>query len=194
MKRGTLRCVIVTLLLGLMGVGCQEEKEEIPVGEETIDEPIQEFSGTTLDFYNKGRLNWRLKADHMTKPLSDSGSITVIPVDLILFDSVGEVRSKVLADSGIITNTMNYYNVWGNVYIRTRDSMVVRTQRLKWFKERQKVESDTFVQIQTKNGDVLRGKGLDATEDFSRFSFKSQVTGTFPDFDKRVENNNDNIF
>jgi len=192
-RRVSGRLVILFFCI-LLSQGCKNNKEEIPVGSDSIADPIQEFSTTTLNFYNKGRLQWRLDADYMSKPLNDTGSITVVPVRLILFDSLGAMRSRVLADSGTIANTMNSYNIWGNVYIRTRDSMVVQTQRLKWFKEKRKVESDTFVQIETKKGDVLRGKGLDATEDFSRFSFKSEVTGTFPDFNKRVETNDDKLF
>jgi len=186
--------VVMLLAVLLSGAGCTRKKEELPVAADTVGVPVQEFSGTTLHFYNKGFIQWKLDADYMSKPLSDTGSITVIPVRLTLYDSTGVVRSRVLADSGIIGKGMNQYNVWGNVYIRTRDSMVVRTERLKWFKERRKVESDTFVQIETKKGDVLRGKGLDAVEDFSKFSFKSDVTGKFPDFEKRVETDDEAVF
>jgi hypothetical protein len=50
------------------------------------------------------------------------------------------------------------------------------------------------VQIETVKGDILRGKGLDAVEDFSRFTFKSQVSGKFPDFKRRMEENDDKMF
>jgi len=185
--------LLITLFI-LYGIGCEKKKDEIPLTENTIGDPVQEFSNTTLHFYNKGMLQWKLDADYMRKPLSDTGTIMVTPVALTLYDSTGDIRSKVLADSGRIANTMNSYNIWGNVYIRTRDSMIVRTERLKWFKERAKVESDTFVQIQTKKGDILRGKGLDAVEDFSRFKFLHDVTGEFPEFNKRVESNDDKLF
>lgn len=185
--------VIGILVITLIG-GCTRKKEELPVSGDTLEVPIQEFSETTLNFFNNGYIQWKLDADYMSKPLSDSGSITVVPVRLTLYDSTGVVRSRVLADSGTIGNAMDRYNLWGDVYIRTRDSMVVRTEQLKWFKEQRKVESDTFVQIETKKGDILRGKGLDAVEDFSKFSFKSDVTGTFPDFEQRVETNEESVF
>lgn len=187
------RTIILSLLISLFW-GCTKKKEELPVSDSLIDVPVQEFEKTTLHFFSKGTLQWKLNADYMCKPLADTGLITVVPVVLTLFDSIGGTRSRVLADSGKIAANMASYNVWGNVYIRTKDSMVVRTHRLKWFKERQKVESDTFVQIETKKGDILRGKGLDATEDFTRFSFKSEVTGFFPNFEKRVETNDDKIY
>jgi hypothetical protein len=88
---------------------------------------------------------------------------------------------------------MESYWVWGDVLIRTRDSMVVRTEKLKWFKKTRKIESDTYVQIETNKGDILKGKGLDATEDFSHFSFKEDVTGAFPDFKRRMENKEESI-
>lgn len=181
-------------VLGVSIVSCKKKEEPLPVAQDSVALPVQKFSGSTLHFYNKGYIQWKLKSEHMTKSLSDTGSIEVVPVTLTLFDSLGDERSRVLADSGTIESSMQHYRVWGNVYVRTRDSMVVRTESLRWFKERKEVESDTFVQIETKKGDVLRGKGLDATEDFSRFSFKSDVTGEFPNFRERVEKDEEDIF
>ncbi len=175
--------------------GCAPKKEPLPVGKEGIDIPVQQFSDATLYFYNKQKIQWRLNTELMRKPLTDTGSILVVPVRLVLFDTVGMVRTRVLADSGLIANNMESYIIWGDVFIRTRrDSMIVRTEKLRWFKNTRKVESDTYVQIETIKGDVLRGKGLDATEDFSRFSFKEDVTGAFPDFRRRLENKEENTF
>jgi LPS export ABC transporter protein LptC len=173
---------------------CRKREEPLPVAQDSVAVPVQKFSGSTLFFYNKGYIQWKLKSEHMEKSLSDTGSIEVAPVTLTLYDSLGNERSRVLADSGTIESSMEHYTVWGNVFIRTRDSMVVRTEGLQWFRERQEVESDTFVQIETKKGDVLRGKGLDAKEDFSTFSFKSDVTGEFPNFKERVERDEEDIF
>lgn len=174
--------------------GCAPKKDPIPMAEEGIDTPVQQFYDASMYFYNMQKIQWKLDAKMMRKPLDDTGSIMVVPVRLVLFDSVGAVRTRVMADSGLVANDMESYLVWGDVLIRTRDSMVVRTEKLKWIKKTRKVESDTYVQIETKKGDVLRGKGLDATEDFSRFSFKKDVTGAFPDFKRRMENKEESIF
>ena len=186
--------LLISLLLCIGFSRCAGKKEDLPLANGGIGVPLQKFSGTTLHFFNKGYIQWKLDADYMCKPVSDTGSITVVPVRLTLFDSLGNVRGRVLSDSGKIGTDLQSYNVWGNVFIRTRDSMLVQTESLRWFKERHRMESDTFVQIETKKGDVLRGKGLDATEDFSRFSFKSNVTGKFPDFQQRVESNDTTMF
>jgi LPS export ABC transporter protein LptC len=178
----------------LFSAGCKQKKDILPVAEATIDVPYQEFSNSTLYFYTDNYMQWKLQSKQMRKPVTDTGSIMVTPVKLTLFDSSGAVSTFVLADSGIIKNSMESYNIWGDVYIRTRDSMIIRSQRLIWKKDRRRVESNTYVQIETKKGDKLRGKGLDATEDFSYFKFLSDVKGTFPDFKRRVESKEENVF
>lgn len=194
MKQALRGSLLILTLLCTGAWQCTGKRDELPVADAGITVPLQEFSGATLHFFNKGYIQWRLDSDYMCKPVGDTGSIIVVPVRLTLYDSLGKISSRVLSDSGKIGSNLQNYNVWGNVYIRTRDSMLVRTERLRWFKERRRVESDTFVQIETKKGDVLRGKGLDAAEDFSRFTFKSNVTGKFPDFQRRVESNDTIMF
>ena len=156
--------------------------------------PYQNFDSTTLYFYEDGIKRWKLEADHMRKPLLDTGTMIVTPVTLTYYDSLGAVATRVLADSGTTTPALKSFTVWGNVFIRNRDSLIVKTEKLWWIKEQRKVESNTFVQIETVKGDILRGKGLDAVEDFSRFTFKSQVSGKFPDFKRRMEENDDKMF
>jgi LPS export ABC transporter protein LptC len=185
---------IIAVIVALGSLECARKKETLPVSSGTIEAPYQEFGKTTLFFYEGKFKRWKLDADYMKKPLVDTGSMLVIPVRLSFFDSLGNLRTKVLADSGTTTPSLESFTVWGNVYIRNQDSLIVRTQKLWLNKGKHKVESDTYVQIETPKGDVLRGKGLDATEDFSHFTFKSEVTGHFPDFKRRMENNDDKLY
>jgi len=190
---------VIFLIIGLvffsgLMISCTKEKENIPVSTGRTGVPVQEFGSTTLYFYMKNYVQWKLYAEYMRKPIADTGSILVKPVRLVLFDSVGNLSTKVISDSGTTNSAMDQFLIWGNVYIRTHDSLVVRTERLWWHKNTRKVNSDTYVQIETPKGDILRGKGLDATEDFSRFTFKSNVSGKFPDFKTRVESNEKSFF
>ncbi|NLD92059.1 MAG: LPS export ABC transporter periplasmic protein LptC [Fibrobacter sp.] len=186
---------ITLLFIALLIVtGCTPKKDTLPVASDTISTPYQEMSSSTLCFYNKQYIQWKLESQYMRKPLTDTGNILVAPVKLTLYDSVGNIRTKVFSDSGITSPAMDNFTVWGDVLILTKDSMTVRSQKLWWKKKEQRVESNTYVQIKTKKGDILRGKGLTAVEDFSRFSFKSDVKGVFPDFKRRVESNEESFF
>jgi LPS export ABC transporter protein LptC len=186
--------ILSTLFTFILFGGCENKKETLPVSSDKISTPFQEMTNATLYFYTKQYIQWRLEAKYMRKPLTDTGSILVAPVRLTLYDSIGHVRTKVISDSGLTSPSMENFTVWGDVLITTKDSMIVRTQKLWWVKNTHNVESNTFVQIMTKKGDVLRGKGLNAVEDFSRFSFKSDVSGKFPDFKRRVETKDEKFF
>ncbi len=179
--------VSAVCLLALVG-GCGPRKDTLPVSSEEISSPYQEISNATLFFYDGPRKNWRLDTDYMKKKLDDTARILVVPVRLTLFDSLGNPGTKILADSGNTQGDMESFFIWGDVYIKTDDGKVIQTQRLRWKKQSHTVHSDTYVQITTPKGDVLRGKGLDGREDFSRWTFKSEVSGKFPDFRKRAEN------
>jgi LPS export ABC transporter protein LptC len=184
--------VFITVVFLLSG--CAKKKEVLPVSTDRASSAYQVFAKSSLFSYEGKYKRWRLDSDYMRKPLIDTGNILVVPVTLWYYDSLGNVRTKVLADSGTTTGAFSNFTVWGNVYIRNQDSLVVRTQKLYWFKGTHKVSSDTYVQIETVKGDVLRGKGLDAVEDFSRFTFKSQVSGQFPNFKERMDKNDDKVF
>jgi LPS export ABC transporter protein LptC len=173
---------------------CAKKRDPLPLASNSIMTPYQEFGASTLFFYEGKFKRWKLESEYMKKPLTDTGTMLVTPVKLTLYDSLGSARTRVLADSGLTSPSLQNFTVWGNVYIRNQDSLIVKTQKLWWIKGKRKVESDTYVQIETPKGDVMRGKGLDAAEDFSRFVFKARVSGQFPDFKRRVEANDEEIF
>lgn len=173
----------VTVLL----VGCGEQKETIPVTKSSIENPYQKLGTSSLYFYENGVKRWMLESEHIEKPLVDTGNLVVTPVRVAIYDSTGRRGTRILADSGSSDVKFETFHLWGDVYIRTKEGMVVKSQRLRWIKERRKILSDTYVQIETPKGDVLRGRGLDAVDNFSRFSFKSDVRGKFPDFKRRLE-------
>jgi len=174
--------------------GCGPQKETIPVAPDIITEPHQAFTDATLLFYEHGVKRWQLDTYYMNKPLADTGHLLVVPVKIAVYDTAGSLSARILSDSGTSDSKMDIFNLWGGVHIKNEDGMTVRSHRLKWFKNARLVTSDTIVQIETPKGDILMGKGLNAKDDFSRFSFSSDVQGVFPDFKRRVEEEGDENF
>ena len=179
-----LPAVFVVLLFAL---DCAKKKETAPVSNIVVDSPYQELDTTTMISYNGSRKVWILESTHIVKSLTDTGHITGNPVTITVFDSLGKQTSKVISDSGITDETFKEMTVWGNVFVQAENGTRVNTQRLFWNQKTHRVTSDTYVQMKTKKGDVLRGKGLDAAEDFSSWEFKQDVSGRFPNFKERVE-------
>jgi len=170
-----------------VSVGCAPKKDPLPVGEKVITAPHQELTDASLYFYQGNVKRWWLDTDYMSRPLSDSGDITVAPVRITVYDSIGKPSTYILSDSGSSDSRMAVFDLWGGVNIKNEEGMVVTGERLRWHKDERRVTSDTFVQVETKKGDILRGKGLEARDDFSRFSFNAEVQGVFPDFKRRME-------
>jgi len=176
-----------------LSAGCAPKKDPLPVGEKVISAPHQELTDASLFFYQGGVKRWWLDTDYMTRPLTDTGDITVAPVRITVYDSIGKPSTYIASDSGSSDSRMAVFDLWGRVNIKNEEGMVVTSERLRWHKDERRVTSDTFVQVETKKGDLLRGKGLEARDDFSRFSFNAEVQGFFPDFKRRVEEGDDDF-
>jgi LPS export ABC transporter protein LptC len=180
--------------ISCVSVGCAPKKDRLPVGEKVISAPHQELTKASLYFYQGDIKRWWLDTDRMNRPLADTGDMIVAPVRITVYDSLGKPSTRILSDSGSSDSRMAVFNLWGAVNIKNEEGMVVTSERLMWHKDARRVTSDTFVQVETKKGDILRGKGLEARDDFSRFSFNAEVQGLFPDFKRRLEEGDDGFF
>jgi LPS export ABC transporter protein LptC len=179
---------LLPLLLALLFCfACSRTTEEKPISAQLVPELSQEIENATLFLYDGPKKSWMLKAEHMRKNPGDTGKIFIYPVRLFLYDSAGRPAMRVFSDSGTTNNAKDRFSVWGNVYVKNQDSTIVKAEQLDWDKNRRKITSTRFVQIETNTGDVMRGKGLDATENFSSWSLRSNVSGQFPNFRERIE-------
>ena len=187
MKRESVTTLFISALIVLFALDCSRKKETAPVSNVTVGTPYQELDTTTIISYNGSRKVFVLESGHIVKSLTDTGHIRGDPVTITVFDSLGKQTSKVISDSGITDASLKEFTVWGNVFVQAQNGTRVNAERLFWNQKTHRVTSDTYVQLTTKKGDVLRGKGLDATEDFSSWEFKHDVSGRFPNFKERVE-------
>jgi LPS export ABC transporter protein LptC len=188
MKNKMFVSFFIAALLVFCAVQCSSQKKETaPVSDIIVETPYQELDTTTMISYNGSRKEWIFESSHVVKLLTDTGHIRGNPVTITSFDSLGKQTSKVLADSGITDASLKAFTVWGNVFVQAQNGTRVNAQKLIWNQKTHRVTSDTYVQLTTKKGDVLRGKGLDAVDDFSSWEFKQDVSGRFPNFKERVE-------
>ncbi|MBD3344321.1 MAG: LPS export ABC transporter periplasmic protein LptC [Chitinivibrionales bacterium] len=181
--------IVITTGIFLL-FGCTNTKQELPQSKTSGPGLVQELENSILSLYDGPRKVWELKTDYMRKSIGNSSKMLAVPVVLTLFDSSGQTGTRVLADSGTTNASRDTFTVWGNVFVKTEDSLKVKAQRLCWSQSNHRVTTNTYVQIETKNGDIIRGKGLDANEDFSRWTIRERGRegfGLFPNFKERVE-------
>lgn len=96
------------------------------------------------------------------------------------FDEAGRASSTLKANTGKYQKESNIYIVNGNVEIHnTVKKEKLNSEELNWDPRTHKIytEKSTFVRIETPD-EILTGKGLTATEDFSQYKILDPV-GTF---------------
>ena len=95
------------LLCGIaLLTACAKKQETLPLSSDSVMHPYQEFGKTTLYFYEGKYKRWKLEAEYMKKPLFDTGAMLVTPVLLLLYDSLGNLQTRVVSDSGSTTPSL----------------------------------------------------------------------------------------
>ena len=101
-------CIINSALF----LSCGPQRDAIPVGsEDVIMAPHQEFGDASLFFYEGGVRRWWLDADYMSRPLADTGKLIVVPVRIMIYDSLGKPATRILADSGCTDSRMEKFDL-----------------------------------------------------------------------------------
>jgi len=92
-------------------------------------------------------------------------------VEVDLFDEQGAHLSHVTADSGVMHEATYDVEAHGNVVVVSDSGVVLRTERLFYTKEGDKVYSDAPVVIVRAPGDTLYGKGFEADKNLRNYTF-----------------------
>jgi LPS export ABC transporter protein LptC len=191
-KKGRKTGFIVMCAMAIaLFVDCSHKKDSTPVSNIIVKTPYQEIDSTIMSNYSGSKKTFSLESNHIVKSLADTGHILAWPVKILLYDSLGALTSRIISDSGSSDAAMRVLTAWSNVFVKAKNGVRVKAQLLHWDQNTHRVTSDTYVEILTRKGDVLRGKGLDAAEDFSSWEFKHDVSGRFPNFKERVDKGDD---
>ena len=177
--------VFVCAILAVFFLGCEEIEEPKPWIR--VERPQMLFTDTTLlDSYDKGVLNWRLKTAYLER-WADKEIVTVRPVFVDIYDSIGERVAFLRADSGSLDMTFTYVYAYGHVYALTPKGASVRADSLLWNKKDNLVRTASYVRVVSEDGDVLQGVGFESDAQFDNWKILSNVTGIFQDAAKRMK-------
>ena len=184
-KTSRLWGVFVCAILAVFLLGCEEIEEPKPWIR--VERPQMLFTDTTLlDSYDKGVLNWRLKTAYLER-WADKEIVTVRPVFVDIYDSIGERVAFLRADSGSLDMTFTYVYAYGHVYALTPKGASVRADSLLWNKKDNLVRTASYVRVVSEDGDVLQGVGFESDAQFDNWKILSNVTGIFQDAAKRMK-------
>lgn len=130
-------------------------------------------------FYSdSGIVRNRLRAGRVEEFMAEERQKTLMSdgVELVFFDPDGQQGSVLTARQGLIKPKKNTMEVRDHVVFTNTRGERLETEHLVWSQDSDRVWTDQPVKI-IRAQDILYGQGLDANEDFSRYTIR-HLTGT----------------
>lgn len=176
--RLSVRLTFLLLALGLAAAGCGERtvSDRAAGGVDSVLQPDSEVFGANIYLYDGNRVTTEIRADKIVR-FETIDSTMGYHLDVDFFDSLGQITSNLVGDSGVIREKINQMEVYGHVVVLTEDSTRLDTDYLRWNPKRDKIESEAYV-VFTRGDDIVTGWGMEADPDLGRLKIKSQVSGT----------------
>jgi LPS export ABC transporter protein LptC len=177
---------ILPVLIAAILWGCSEKDQIRAPGvsnvedvEETGLRPDQQIRGARIELFDGPRKTTDIHADYIEK-YTKQDSTLAWGLDVYFYDRDGNKTSHLIADSGLIRESIKWMVTNGNVVVITEDSSRLETEQLFWIGMEDKIDTEKFVTL-IQDGDTLTGYGIEAYQPFKGFKIKRQARGTLKD-------------
>jgi len=173
-----MRLILFIIPFALCLFSCSSGKE--PPNIVQSDMPDQQMDSTSIVFTVNGDRNATLFSTVLYKYVAKEMTIgKKIRID---FDGEPPEGDGVLfADSGVVFDSKNIIEIYGNIHFRTEKGSELYTQSLFWHTDNDKITTDDYVKI-IRDGDVIEGKGLETDVGFNRVIIKENVTSELSNY------------
>ncbi|WP_247234414.1 LPS export ABC transporter periplasmic protein LptC [Telluribacter sp. SYSU D00476] len=165
------------VLLSWLFMACEDDKNKAAT---PYNGPVEEVNDVRVLYSEKGNLKVEMKTPKQFR-YENENKIFPDTININFFDDTGSsVVTTLRADSGRYDNSKSLYVVKGNVrVVNSKTQERLATTELYWNPNTKKVYTDKAVTIEKRmTGDVVKGIGLDAEQDFSQTSIR-KPTGIF---------------
>ena len=170
------KSVLATLLLALILVSCEndlEKAEKVPMPHDAAERTVEHAE---YFYSDSGIVRNRLRAGLLEEFFTDTQRTELSRgVELMFFRAKGVEGSVLTAQEGSIMNNGQLMEVRQNVRFENYKGEILETEQLIWSQDSDLVYTHLPVKI-IREQDTIYGIGLDANEDFSRYTLK-KITG-----------------
>jgi LPS export ABC transporter protein LptC len=174
--------------LGAILLGaCTKVGEQPTAKGPTKELPLAEYRDTTiLDMYEGSRLSWVLKTKYLVKwPRTEM--VKAKPVNLIVYDTLGNVMVRVTSDSGSVDEGISFLVASGHVHGHSEKGVDITSDSLRWNKAINQISTDARVRVISEDGDILTGKGFISDAKLDNWQILSEVKGVFQKVEERFQ-------
>ncbi len=152
------------LILPLLFISCVKKIQPTVLGNvQGINLPTQESWNSTITFTDSGIVKAILYADNIQTPGGSTQKIMKGNIIIDLFDENGKHSSTITSERGKANEDTYDIEVEGNVIVTSDSGVVVRSEKMIWNQQRQRVISETNVHISSLT-EIIRGIGFESDQ------------------------------
>ncbi len=176
MKYSTFFSYLIFLFIFLSLISCDDKFKPNQSNQYTPESPSQESWNSTVTFSDSGKIKAVLLAGHISVftnkyyTLIDSGA----KVD---FYRNGNIVSTLTGRRGKIDDKTKDIEIYDSVDVVNTEGSELKTQKLIWNNQTQRVSSDEFVKIKTPS-ETIEGIGFESDQNLKNYKI-FKVSGTF---------------
>ena len=143
--------------------------------------PSETSVNLNLLYTDSGKMQFRLKApsmEHYVIGVKDPYSEFPKGVYIEYYDDLNRVKTILKSNYAIRYDNSKKMEARYKVEVVNENGEVLKTEKIIWDEEINKIFTDEYVEIKTKK-EVIKGKGMEANQDFSQWEIK-EVSGSIP--------------
>ena len=165
-------------LLVLLLPSCKNDLDRVAAIEVPANAPDRVTTNAEYFYSDSGRVMNRINAGTISEYTGEDDPHTDLTngVELAFFDTAGKLSSKLTARRGQILPKKQLMEVEENVVFTNAKGEKLETEQLTWDQDSDRVYTDRPVKV-TRANDIIYGQGLDASQDFSRYTIR-HITGS----------------
>ena len=155
--------------LGFLSFSCQNSQEKLRKFAVSPDMKKESGKEVTLIYSDSGKVTARIMAPTMIRDLTEK-PITEMPdgIKAIFYDKKGEISSTMTANRAINFQATGTMEAYGNVIVINELGDTLRTEKLIWLDQEDRIYTDQFVRINTPN-EIIYGDGFESNQRFTRY-------------------------
>ncbi len=165
-------------LLALLLPSCKNDLDRVAAIEVPANAPDRVTTNAEYFYSDSGKVMNRLTAGTISEYTSEDDPHTELTngMELAFFDTAGHLSSKLTARRGQMLPKQKRMEVEDQVVFTNAKGEKLETEQLTWDQDSDRVYTDRPVKV-TRTNDIIYGQGLDASQDFSRYTIR-HITGS----------------
>lgn len=171
--------LVILIISILLVASCKNDIQQVRAITEKNTHATQTSYNAVYTFSEKGKKQTRLEANLLEQFDLEGDEDYLLASNgfsMIFFDSIGREEARITARNGKYEEKKKLLTAWDSVVLANSVGEKLETEELVYMQDSARIVSDKFVTITLQGGTLLRGRGLESNDSFTRYRIM-QPTG-----------------